>query len=364
MNRLVIAAAGSGKTRLIIESALGAVRSGKRVLITTFTEACASEIHERIIEANGSVPKNLYVVTWFTFLIRHGVKPFQGQLFDFEVKGLLLVNGQSAPFSKESDIAKHFFTAGQYIYSDKLAKLVIKCDEASAGMVFRRIEKCFDCVFIDEVQDLAGYDLEVLDKLFKCQAEVTMVGDPRQATYSTNNAKKHSKYKKANILNFFADNDMGVETDDKILQTNFRCTQAICNLANTLYPNLASAASGNDVASGHDGVFLLCIEETSHYLQCFHPMQLRDNKRTSINEGWDVMNFGKSKGMTLNRVLIYPSGPMLKWLIDPGYDLGQAARSKLYVALTRAKQSVAIVVKKNDLAKIRRLPQYIVLDGK
>lgn len=360
MNKLIVASAGSGKTRLVIDGALDSVRLGRRVLITTFTEACANEIYERIIDRNGSFPNNLHLITWFSFLIRHGVKPFQGQLFDFEIKGLMLVNGQSAAFSSESEIKKHYFTANYHVYSDKLAKLTIKCDEASNGMVFRRIERCFDSIYIDEVQDLAGYDLEILDRLFQCQSDITMVGDPRQATYSTNNARKNNKYKKANILNFFADNELKIEADDKSLQVNFRCIQEICDLANSLYPGLAQAKSGNNVRSEHDGVFLICQEDVATYLQNFNPMQLRDSKRTAVNENWDAINFGKSKGMTLERVLIYPSGPILKWLIDSKYDLGQAARSKLYVALTRAKQSVAIVVKKADLAKIKGITQYVL----
>ena len=105
-------------------------------------------------------------------------------------------------------------------------------------------------------------------------------------------------------------------------------------------------------------MFALPVEHVDEYLKKFRPVQLRDSIRTSVNEKFEVLNFGKSKGLTRNRVLIYPSGPMVKWLKDHGTDLTQVARSKFYVALTRARNSVAIVLKKNDIKKSDGLVPY------
>jgi len=49
---------------------------------------------------------------------------------------------------------------------------------------------------------------------------------------------------------------------------------------------------------------------------------------------------------------------MVKWFKDNKFELTQAARSKLYVALTRAKNSVAIVLKNNDVKKIDGIAVY------
>jgi len=56
-----------------------------------------------------------------------------------------------------------------------------------------------------------------------------------------------------------------------------------------------------------------------------------------------AMNFGESKGLTFDRVLIYPHGPARKWLASG--DIGYVAKStaKMYVAATRARYSVAFV---------------------
>lgn len=367
MNRLVIASAGSGKTNLIVKSAVDDAKAGKRVLITTFTEACEHEIRSKIIQLNGCVPASVDIITWFSFLIRHGVKPFQGCLFDFDTKGMLLVSGRSGlkfqgkmfpVYWGEDDFEKFYFTEDKRIYSDKLAQLVVRLQEASKGLVFERIRRCYEKIYIDEVQDLAGYDLEVLDLLFKIDSDVLLVGDPRQATYATNNSRKNKKYVKSAIVNFFLDERLGIDIDDTSLQVNHRCAPAICDYSNKLFPNMNPATSGNRDVTGHDGVFLVVKENLGQYLESFQPVQLRDSIKTETDSNYKSMNFGKSKGLTLGRVLIYPSAPMVKWMCNNDAELTQAARSKFYVALTRAKNSVGIVVSKTEVKKIKDLDVY------
>jgi DNA helicase-2/ATP-dependent DNA helicase PcrA len=362
MNKLIIASAGSGKTSFIIDDAVKKSKKGERVLITTFTEACEKEIRAKIIKKHGFVPEEITIITWFSFLIRHGVRPFQGSLFESSVKGMLLVNGRSglkyrakngiSIYWGEKDFYKFYFTPDNKIYSDKLAQLVVRCNESSLGLVFERISRCFKCIYVDEVQDLAGYDLEVLDCLFKSNADVILVGDPRQATYSTNNSRKNNKYKKSEIVNFFEDSKLDIDIDSKSLTVNYRCFSGICDFSNKLYSQLTPATSNDDEITGHDGIFFLVPDDVDEYLEKYQPMQLRDTKRTEVSDKYPVLNFGKSKGLTLDRVIIYPSGPMVKWLKNNDCELTQSARAKFYVALTRAKHSVAIVLKGGDIKKI------------
>lgn len=168
-NRLVIAAAGSGKTTYLVEQALK-VRD-QRVLITTYTESNEAEIRQKFFDLVGHVPANVVIMTWFSLLIAHGLLPFQGCVFDFPVRGMLLVQAQSAirytnsfgvgvPWP-ENDIAHHFFDGQGRVFSDKLSKLVIRCNEKSGGAVIDRLSRVFPHVFVDEVQDLAGYDLDI-----------------------------------------------------------------------------------------------------------------------------------------------------------------------------------------------------------
>lgn len=368
MNKLIIASAGSGKTRFVVNDAIDKASQGMNVLITTFTEACEQEIRDRIVEKEGCIPEKIFVQTWFSFLISHGVKPYQGSLFDFDVKGMLLVNGKSGlryqskqgfpVYWGEDNFNNFYFSGSKKIYSDKLAQLTIRCNKASGGMVFERISRCFKWIYVDEIQDLAGYDLEVLDCLFKSNADVLLVGDPRQATYATHNSRKNKKYVKSEIVNFFEDSKLDIETDTTSLTINHRCFGSICNLSNKLYSALPQATSGNIEITGHDGVFALPVEHVSEYLNRFKPVQLRDSVKTHVSEDFEVLNFGKSKGLTRERVVIYPSKPMVDWLKDNDAELTQAARAKLYVALTRAKHSVAVVLQKNDIKKVKGIEVY------
>ena len=77
-NRLIIAVAGSGKTTFLVNEALK--NSKTRVLITTYTEANEAEIRNKIIQKKKCIPSNITVQTWFSFLLQHGVRPYQGAL--------------------------------------------------------------------------------------------------------------------------------------------------------------------------------------------------------------------------------------------------------------------------------------------
>ncbi len=78
--KLIIAAAGSGKTTFLVNQALSI--DSKPVLITTFTEVNEREIRERILAKKGYIPSNIIVQTWFSFLLKHGVRPYQSLLGD------------------------------------------------------------------------------------------------------------------------------------------------------------------------------------------------------------------------------------------------------------------------------------------
>jgi DNA helicase-2/ATP-dependent DNA helicase PcrA len=370
-NKLTIAAAGSGKTTYLVEEALKQ-KEGK-ILITTYTQANEAEIRKKIIEKNKCIPQNIVVQTWFSFLLKHGVRPFQGILFEKKINGLILVNSQSGLkayrkpcndckaeravkadcykckepifFGEDNDFEQHYFNKGLKIYSDKLSKFVFRCNEKTEGSVIDRISRIYSHIFIDEVQDLAGYDLELLKLFFDCPSSIQLVGDPRQGTYSTNSAQKNRQFKKANIVNFFTDRIVNLNKDESSLLLNYRCNEQICDLSNKLFPNFQATTSGNKDVTEHSGVFFIKEEDINAYLAKFEPMQLRDNKKTTVNENYRVMNFGEAKGLSFDRVLIYPTTPYIEWLKNNRSELKETSRSKFYVAITRAKHSVAIVCK-------------------
>ena len=72
-------------------------------------------------------------------------------------------------------------------------------------------------------------------------------------------------------------------------------------------------------------------------------MQLRDKRTVKVSENAPAINFGDAKGLTFERVLIYPTKPILAWLKDCNSKLEPKSRAKLYVAITRAMHSVAFI---------------------
>jgi superfamily I DNA/RNA helicase len=355
-NKLTIAAAGSGKTTFLVEEALKI--KDKRVLITTYTQANEGEIRKKLYEKNKCIPNNVTVQTWFSFLLQHGVRPFQGCLFDRHITGLILVNNQSAQYIAETNIEKHYFTSNLKIYSDKISKFVFKCNEKSRGAVIDRLSRIYPYIFIDEVQDLAGYDLELLKLIFNCNSSSLLVGDPRQGTYSTNSSTKNRQFKKAGIVHFFEDTTINITTDSTSLNVNYRCNSSICDLSNKLFPTHTATTSGNNHQTGHDGIFLIKKLDVSDYLKKYSPMQLRDSAKTETDPNYRSMNMGESKGLSFDRVLIYPTKPILDWLANNDSELAPTSRSKLYVALTRARYSVGIICDYKDDLNVQGITKY------
>lgn len=340
-NNLLIAVAGAGKTTTLVKRAYS-IDNGN-VLITTFTNANEQQIKEKFYELFGCVPQHVYIQSYWSFLLEHGVRPFQGRIYEGEITGMHLISGQSARFIPESRFKQHYLTPQGKLYSDKVAKLATRCDQKSGGNVIERLAKCFRYIFIDEIQDFASWDLDFFKLLFKSSINVTMVGDPRQGTYSTTNGRKNKQFSRSHIIDFFDEVGDEVLKDDKSLSINYRCVQEICDLADKLYPNFDATKSGNQISSGHDGVFFVDEKEVPAYLNRYNPMQLRDSVVTDVDPNYEVLNFGASKGLQFERVIIYPSEPMRRWLKDHNSPLTDKGRAKFYVALTRARQSVAIV---------------------
>lgn len=367
MSKLVIAAAGSGKTTFLVREALKI--TDEKVLITTFTDANESEIRKKFIELNGCLPPNVTVQTWFSFLIQHGIKPYQSVIYDGEIKGLLLVNKQSGVkynfrgkpvYYKESELPHHYFSKSMQIYSDKISKFVCRANEQVGGLVISRISRIYPNIFIDEVQDLAGYDLEIVKMLLSSSSKILIVGDPRQVTYHTHDEAKYKKYSEGKIEDFVLEQCKGcqIEIDKKSLNKTFRNEEKICKLANSIFPQFEPCDFEPKNETGHNGVFLVDSVDVDSYLEKYHPVQLRDKISVVVNSQYPSMNFGESKGLTFERVLIYPTKPMLNWLFDHTKEFPVQSKSKLYVAITRAVYSVGIVFDNKKKIEIEGIYQY------
>ena len=354
-NKVIIAAAGSGKTRYLITEAMKLATVGN-ILITTFTDKNTEEIKTRIISECGCIPSNITIQPWFSFLLQHGIRPYQSFVYSYKrINNLILVNGVSTQYTKEDDFRHYYLNSEGKIYSDKLSQLAQKINDESNGLVISRLSNIYTHIFIDEVQDMAGYDLNFIELILRSNITTILVGDHRQGTFSTNKSNKNKQFRQERIDSYFKSlHEQGlIEYDDTTLCINYRSVKSICDFANSIFPEYAKCASGNYCSVKHMGIFIVKEEDVASYIDTFHPIQLRNNKKTSVYSKCPVVNFGASKGQSFDRVLIYPTNPIIKWILQ-GAELKPEARSKLYVAVTRAKYSVAFVYtpKNKDILNI------------
>ena len=341
-NRVVIACAGSGKTTRLVKEALASRH--RRIAIVTYTNNNIREIIRRFGELNSGVPKHVHVQTWFGFLLRECARPYQRSKYaEKRIESLLFVNRQSARGIAETDTRRHYFANSELIYSDKISKFVVECEETSRRSVTSRLREIYTDVFIDEFQDLAGWDLEVIKMLLQSGLCVTLVGDPRQHIYTTNPSRKNKQYLGIKVVELIKKwKQAGLCTVDAHMKGTYRCNQGICDFANGLWPGMDAMEPLMNSTTEHAGVFLVPENSVNEYVQRFSPQVLRYSKRAKPY-GCEALNFGIAKGLQFDRVLIVPTGPIKKYLETADLEYLKTSKDKLHVAVTRARHSVAFV---------------------
>lgn len=92
----------------------------------------------------------------------------------------------------------------------------------------------------------------------------------------------------------------------------------------------------NNTFTGHDGIFYIRSKDVLTYVQRYSPKILRYSKITKVPENIHAIIFGKSKGLTFDRVLIFSNGPINKYLKTGDVQTVSKPKAGFYVALTRA----------------------------
>jgi DNA helicase-2/ATP-dependent DNA helicase PcrA len=367
-NVFVFAGAGTGKTQRIVSEAVPLVAASKRVLVLTYTENNQRELADRFRNAHRGAHPAFTVKGLLTFYLEEIIRPYQRALFPTRIESFLLIgedphkrNGMNIPGRGEK-LPNGRFNPLYYLtpcqtkaYSTLLAKFAWTVIKETDGAPLRRLAEIYDSVYFDECQDMVGWDFEVLAQLVKSKLfDITCVGDFRQTIYETANTTKKpgtSAEKVAYLkkLKFISEE----------MTESFRSIQAICDYAGRLhaaegYPALNSNVLVPAEYGDHQGVFVVKESDARDYLRRYQPMMLRHSVKSGL-EYDDLtlqrMTFGKSKGLGFPRTAIIPTTPQLKFLQDDGAAFGKGKteepRNKFYVALTRARYSVAIIVPDN-----------------
>ena len=343
-NTIKISAAGSGKTYDICHDALNVVSNGcKKVLIVTYTNRGENAVETEIRKQNkGVLHPQIAIKTWYRFLLSDAIKPYQRYITgggSFNVlKGIdYSQTFGSINFQRKGTRARYLTKAGNVI-SNQASELACFLDEKSDGKIINRLSEIYSNIYFDEVQDLAGYDIELLKLLLDSDISITCCGDNKQATFSTHNAKKNKNQTGKNIWQFFG-SLKNVEIEKNLASRRFN--QDICCFANRIFPIGDPITTIMDEKTEHDGVFLISEEDVEAYNQQYHPQVLRYDAKTVI-EKYHAVNFGACKGETFDRVLIFPNGPLTNFVMK-GTVLNSP--EKYYVGVTRPRYSIALVLK-------------------
>lgn len=347
MNKVILAPAGGRKTQTIIDECFSGEDS-QRKLVITYTITGQKVIQERIWQ-NKEVQGQIEIIGWFSFLLNNIIYPYVYDKYpNQDVKGFHFVEGKDpTQFRKGS---KRYFSDKGKVYSNRIGKLAHDIAVSTKGAWIDRLERMYDEIYFDEVQDLGGNDLDILKLLLQSKIKIILVGDVRQSVYTTSrNDTKYKDYRGLKKITWFREmHSLGL-CDIEERQQTWRCNQEIIDFADSVLPknlNFLPTESLNRKETNHDGIFLVSWENLPSYIQTFNPECYRNRIDSRILINTEAINYGQCKGKTVPRVLIYPTGPIKKFLKDSSKSLKDQSAASFYVAITRAEYSVAIVVEK------------------
>jgi hypothetical protein len=337
-NRAILAVAGAAKTETVIEDALA--HPGRRTLITTYTNRNLDQIVRRIEGRVGAVPSNIRLVPWMSFVLNDGVKPFQHAVLGAigVVRGVN-IERQRDRFDPYSKPMRAYLDSVGNVFSPEVAHFACAANKQSGGAVIERLERIYDAIYVDEVQDLVCEDIDFLELLLKSRIAVTFVGDPRQHILETKRGNRNQKYRGRGFATWVDERATYCAREDRT--ESYRCNPEICAFASAIFPDLPPMTAAFDLVTGHDGIFEITRKEVHEYVAEHQAAVLRQMV-TSRTLGLPAQNIGVAKGSTFDHVVIFMTKAMRDYLKtrDPGV---LTEPEKFYVAVTRARHSVAFV---------------------
>ncbi len=331
---LVLAVAGSGKTRRILET----VSDSKRSLIVTYTNENLRSIEGGLREKFGCIPPNITLISYFSFLYSFCFRPF----FSYEVRDKGIFWEVPGVFPSKSD-PLHYMTENKYLFGNRVAKFIQEND--GVPKIIGRLEKYFDEFLVDEVQDFAANDFNLLLATSEARIDFLFVGDYFQHTFDTSRdgpirKNLHKKGLDAYVQEF---KNVGFSIDTTSLAKTHRCSQATCQFI--------SEHLGISIESYKEGGSEVCVvedpEAAREMFQDDSKVKLffKDHRKYNCRSN----NWGKCKGLNgyvdvcvvLNQTSsnLFKRGELSK--------LPESSINKLYVACSRANGRLYILFEKH-----------------
>ncbi|PML49517.1 DNA helicase UvrD [Vibrio tasmaniensis] len=327
--RVVLAVAGSGKTQHIIDK----LDLNSRALIVTYTVNNTSNLKKRILKKFGVMPKGIRVYTYFSFLMSFCVRPIVGN--DIKIKG---VSYSEAPRFAKRHSHEHYVNNGHRLYHNRIAKMMMDCDGVSD--ISERIEKYFDFFCVDEIQDFAANDFNLLCELSKMNLEMLFVGDFYQHTFDTSRDGPIQKNLHKDYDKYLSKLECaGYTIDLDTLSHSHRCSPTVCRfVSDKIGIRIGSHRTDEvDIELIREGADIERLLTDDSIVKLFF-------KESNKYVGW-TDNWGNTKGLDDFSDICIVLNPTSLTAFTKGQlsDLAPSTLNKLYVACTRAKGNVYFV---------------------
>lgn len=330
--RVIFAVAGSGKTtRLINELDLL-----KRVLLITYTESNCEEIIRRVLVKFGHIPDNITVCTYFTFLNSFCYRPLL--LMKMHTTGITFERPSEHSSRQKLKSRDRFVTKSGRFYHARMAKVLDV--HGCIPTLQRRLERYYDKIYVDEVQDFGGHDFNLLKQIVQADLEVLLVGDFYQHTYSTSadgavNKGLHDSYDR------FKDalRSAGLIVDTTSLLKSHRCSATVCSFIRDkigvdIYAHSERITQGSVVSE-------LSKAAKLHAAQGTIKLFFQEHGRY----GCYSQNWGDSKGCDhYQDVCVVLNAESWKhFSAGTLAEMATTSRNKLYVACSRARGDLHVM---------------------
>jgi DNA helicase-2/ATP-dependent DNA helicase PcrA len=280
---MIVAGAGSGKTRVITYRVAHLIRKGVdpfNILVLTFTNKAAKEMRERIMKVVGTEAKNIWMGTFhsvFAKLLRVEAEkigyPNNFTIYDTDDSKSLLrailkeqqlddkLYNANFVYNRISSSKNNLISPAEYLQNQHIQAEDISSGRGKMGEIYQiYAQRCYkagamdfdDLLFktnvllrehpevlykyqhkfkylmVDEYQDTNFSQYLIVKKLAANNENICVVGDDAQSIYAFRGANIQ------NILNFEKDYpDLRVFK----LEQNYRSTQNIVNVANSIIAN-------------------------------------------------------------------------------------------------------------------------------
>src|SRR5260221_4325985 len=231
VNRLTLSAAGGRKTQSIVDRCREAPE-GRRILVLTYTQNNQRELTGRVA-VHRPLEAHVEVIGWFSFLLGHWVRPYLPLCWPGRLLRGLNFDGDPGRYATGE---RRFLDDDGRAYKLHLAQLALRTHQASGSAVLDRVGRLYHEIHIDEVQDLDGWDLELLAELFDSPIDLHLVGDLRQALIQTNvRDPKNSQFKGMKIKRWFDGHHLRGALEIAQSTDTLRSNQQISDFADSIF---------------------------------------------------------------------------------------------------------------------------------